>query len=85
MDEGPIVVPEVRPFKERDLTLGLPHIYALALIGTWAMLFFYFEFWISSFIFFGFFWLIGKAALRKEPFFTELLLKIPFTPRIFAP
>jgi len=56
MDPGPAVVGEVRAFKHRDLTLGLPHTFAIAVIYVTAMLAMYFKLWLAAALFFAFFW-----------------------------
>lgn len=80
-----VVIPEVRPFKMRPLTFGLPHSFAVVVIWATLMLVFYFEYWITGAVFFGFFYTLGRAGLRFDPFFWECCLRLPSYPRVLAP
>ena len=85
MDTGPAVVGEVRAFKHRDLTLGLPHTFAIAVIYVTAMLAMYFKLWLAAALFFAFFWTLGRAGIRYDPYWWEIIRRLPSLPRILAP
>lgn len=85
MAVGLLVVPEVKPFKQRNLTLGLPHSFAIIVIWATAMIILYLEWWLSGAAFCVFFYLLGVAGTRMDPYWWEILLKLPSMPRILAP
>jgi hypothetical protein len=82
---GPIVVPEVRPFKQRELTFGLPHTYAVGVMWAGAMCGFYYNHWITAAVFVGTMYLLGRAGNHFDPYWWENILILPSIPRYLAP
>jgi hypothetical protein len=82
---GPMVVPEVRPFKQRELTFGLPHLYAVGVIWGACQIGFYFNHWGTAILFAVIAWALGRAGNHFDPFWLENLVRIPSIPRYLAP
>jgi hypothetical protein len=84
-DGRALVIPEVRAFKQRELTFGLPHRMAIFVLWLSCMLFFYFDLWITAVFTFGFFYVLGRAGMRYDPYAWELLCRLPSYPRVLGP
>jgi hypothetical protein len=82
---GPMVVPEVRPFKQRELTFGLPHLYAVGVIWAACQIWLYFHHGITALLFALFAWALGRAGNHFDPYWFENLWKIPAIPRYLPP
>jgi len=45
----------------------------------------YFKLWLAAALFFAFFWTLGRAGVRYDPYWWEIIRRLPSLPRILAP